>query len=180
MEKLIHSYEAKVVEAGCAPGAGRYGLQLDIVEDISPVFPYLNATLPETVYDHQNHILIWREKEYAFALRAHRIDIAQFGGIDEPAALSGVPAQIVARINRVWSPRAQITPCYQEKARATTVAIYQLLPKTNCKKCGYITCLAYAAGLREGKTKLVNCPPLSLPDYAGARQKLMTLLTGKL
>jgi len=176
MENLIQSYEAKVVEAGCAPGAGRYGLQLDIVEDISPVFPYLNAILSETVYDHRNSILIWREQEHAFALRAHRIEIARFGGIDEPAALSGISAQIVARINHVWRTREQITPCYQEKARATVVAIYRLLPKTNCKKCGYITCLAFAADLREGKVKLAACVPLSAPDCTGAREKLAVML----
>ncbi len=176
METLINNYEAKVVEAGCAPGAGRYGLQLDTVEDISPVFPYLNASLNETRYDHQNRILIWREKEYAYALRPHRIDIAQIGGREDLAALSGITVEIIHRINHVWRTRAQITPCIQEKARASVIDIFRTLPKTNCKKCGYPTCLAYAADLRAGNTAIEKCPLLSKPESAGTRQKLTAML----
>ena len=176
METLINNYEARVVEAGCAPGAGRYGLQLDIVEDISPVFPYLNASLAETSYDYQNCILIWREKEYVYALRPHRMDIAQIGGKDDLSALSGISVEIVARVNHVWRTRAQITPCIQEKVRASVIDIFRTLPKTNCKKCGYPTCLAYAAELRAGNTTMEKCPLLSNPESAGTRQKLTAML----
>jgi len=31
---------------------------------------------------------------------------------------------------------------------------------TNCKACGYATCMAYAAALREGEIRLEDCPPL--------------------
>jgi hypothetical protein len=39
MDELIKVYEFKVIEAGCAPGSGRYGLQVDTTDDISPIFP---------------------------------------------------------------------------------------------------------------------------------------------
>ena len=38
--------------------------------------------------------------------------------------------------------------------------ILKLLPMTNCKACGYATCMAYAAALREGEISLHDCPPL--------------------
>jgi ArsR family metal-binding transcriptional regulator len=34
--------------------------------------------------------------------------------------------------------------------------IYSLLPKTNCKKCGYPTCLAFAMALAQGKVRLIS------------------------
>jgi acetyl-CoA decarbonylase/synthase complex subunit gamma len=38
--------------------------------------------------------------------------------------------------------------------------IYKLLPKTNCTKCGYPTCLAFAMALAEGRVALEKCPDI--------------------
>ena len=38
--------------------------------------------------------------------------------------------------------------------------IYKHLPKTNCKKCGYPTCLAFAMKLAVGKADVEACPDL--------------------
>lgn len=40
----------------------------------------------------------------------------------------------------------------------TGLQIFKLLPKTNCKKCGMPTCLAFAMGLAQKKAKLDDCP----------------------
>lgn len=50
----------------------------------------------------------------------------------------------------------------------TGLAIYKLLPKTNCKDCGQATCLAFAMQLAAGKVSLDACPHVS----AGARETL--------
>lgn len=39
--------------------------------------------------------------------------------------------------------------------------IYKLLPKTNCKKCGFPTCLAFAMQLAAKKVSLDKCPDVS-------------------
>ncbi len=38
------------------------------------------------------------------------------------------------------------------------IQIFKLLPKTNCKECGFPTCLAFAMSLAQGKTELEKCP----------------------
>jgi len=38
--------------------------------------------------------------------------------------------------------------------------IYKYLPKTNCKECGYDTCMSFAAQIIERKVKPTDCPPL--------------------
>lgn len=43
----------------------------------------------------------------------------------------------------------------------TGLQIYKLLPKTNCKKCGYSACLAYGMALAAGKTDAGKCPDMS-------------------
>ena len=43
----------------------------------------------------------------------------------------------------------------------TGIQIFKLLPKTNCKECGFPTCLAFAMALAAGKTELEKCPHVS-------------------
>ncbi|MFQ5862123.1 MAG: acetyl-CoA decarbonylase/synthase complex subunit gamma [Candidatus Brocadiales bacterium] len=43
----------------------------------------------------------------------------------------------------------------------TGLEIYKLLPKTNCKKCGRPTCLAFAMQLAQKKASLDECPDAS-------------------
>ncbi len=46
--------------------------------------------------------------------------------------------------------------------------IYKLLPKTNCKECGFATCLAFAIALAQKKASLDKCPHVT----AAARNAL--------
>jgi acetyl-CoA decarbonylase/synthase complex subunit gamma len=50
----------------------------------------------------------------------------------------------------------------------TGVEIFKLLPKTNCKKCGFPTCLAFAMKLAQRQASLDSCPDVS----EEAKQKL--------
>ena len=50
----------------------------------------------------------------------------------------------------------------------TGIAIFKLLPKTNCGDCGVPTCLAFAMNLAAGKAELSACPHVS----AEATEKL--------
>lgn len=43
----------------------------------------------------------------------------------------------------------------------TGVQIFKLLPKTNCKKCGFPTCLAFAMKLAQGGVEITACPDVS-------------------
>ena len=43
----------------------------------------------------------------------------------------------------------------------TGIEIFKLLAKTNCKECGFPTCLAFAMALASGKAELEACPYVS-------------------
>ncbi|MHC4864808.1 MAG: (Fe-S)-binding protein [Planctomycetota bacterium] len=43
----------------------------------------------------------------------------------------------------------------------TGLEIFKLLPKTNCKKCGKPTCLAFAMQLAQKRASLDECPDVS-------------------
>ena len=38
------------------------------------------------------------------------------------------------------------------------IAIYKVLPQTNCKECGFATCLAFAMKLAARQAELSACP----------------------
>src|SRR3989338_7524874 len=63
--------------------------------------------------------------------------------------------------------------------------IYKLLPKTNCKECGYATCLAFAMALAQKKVSLDVCPRVteqakaSLESASQPPMKLVTIGGGE-
>ena len=63
--------------------------------------------------------------------------------------------------------------------------IYKLLPKTNCKKCGFPTCLAFAMQLAAKKVSLDKCPDVTeeakkaLESAAQPPIKLITIGKGE-
>jgi len=160
-KELITHYEYEIAEAPCAPGSGRYGLRISLSEDISPVFPYLNTVLEETYYDHENKVLIGRDEQRQYAFRDMDIRVA---GVNETTQAPEIARQAVALVNRVWQERMTIKPSFTERKLPTAIDIYRYLPKTNCRQCGYATCLVFASELRIGKCMLEQCPPLFLQE----------------
>jgi len=48
--------------------------------------------------------------------------------------------------------------------------IYKLLPKTNCRECGFPTCLAFAMQLAKKAVPLSKCPYIS-PEAKAALEE---------
>ncbi len=170
--QLIAHYDIEIVEPGCSPGSGRYGLRVVIVEDISEIMPYINAMAANAWYDHENRTLILKEPGQAFALRPHEIRIARLA---EPASASDLGAAVVAKINAIWAQREKTVPRFDTRNLPSAMDILKLLPRTNCHQCGYATCLAFAASLRSLQAEVEACGPLSSPGHEAQRRKISEL-----
>ena len=174
MDKIIGDYNIQLVEPACGAGSGRWGALVTPDNDISAVFPYLNAILDNARYDHENQVLIWAEPEQKYALRPYEIRVAE---VHEPQQVQQIVSELVERINRVWQERSNITPRLTERKLPAVIDIFKLLPQTNCKQCGYPTCMAYAADLSKGMVQLEQCLPLSQAEYTGKKERLLTLIS---
>ena len=172
-DKLIEDYRVELAEPGCTLGSGRWGGLGRLRGDISPVFPYLNASLENCRYDHANQVLIWRDDHQTYALRPLEIRVASVRDWEHASQAIG---DVVALVNRVWQQRDQITPDFTEKVLPGVMDIFKLLPRTNCKVCGYPTCMAFAADLRTGTVGLERCTPLLDSGYAANREELRELV----
>ena len=60
-----------------------------------------------------------------------------------------------------------------EKARNLSwLDIYNCLPKTNCRECGYQVCSSFAVSVLQGNVKLSKCTLLSDPKYRANLEEL--------
>jgi ArsR family metal-binding transcriptional regulator len=142
--------------------------------DISPAFPYLNAELGGWDYDQKNQVLLLKLSDGKWiTLHAQKIAIRGARDLEESKALL---IWIKEQINDIYTRRDQIEPRYTSQAGLKVMEILKLLPMTNCKVCGYVTCMAYAAALREGEMSLQDCPPLWEEKYREKREKLQAYL----
>ncbi len=173
-DKLITDYRFELVEDHHSAGSGRYGVRVISPADMSACFPYLNAVLDDPVYDHENRILIGAKNRQRYAFRPHEI---QAGMVTDSSQAPPIVEEVVNLVNKVWEGRSQIIPTTRERRLPIVFSVYQLLPKTNCRECGYPTCLACAADIRNGVVPLERCPLLSKPEYAINRERLKALFS---
>ena len=142
--------------------------------DISPSFPYVNAELGGWDYDQTNQVLLLKLSDGKWiTLHPQKIAIRGARDMEEARALL---TWIQAQINDIYERRQTITPRYVSQAGLKIMEILKLLPLTNCKLCGYATCMAYAAALREGEISLQACKPLWGEKYREKREKLQAYL----
>lgn len=160
---LIEKYDLEVFTPPCEPGAERYAARARLTADISEVLPYLNATLRGAMYLPEAKALTWKKGGHNIAF--HDYEIAT-SNVDDREGAEKELKGIIDLVNRTWERRAEITPDTTTCQRPTPMAIYKLLPNTNCKKCGESTCYSFALKLTASQRKLADCPTLAESQYA--------------
>lgn len=155
--ELIRKYELDIYTPPCSPGAERFAATARLTIDISPILPYLNAILKGAVYYPAANALTWKKGGHNVAFHAYEISTSN--AEDRQAALKELEG-IIALVNRTWMRRDEIEPVYETRQRPKPMAVYKLLPQTNCKQCGEPTCYSFALKLAISQRKLDQCPPL--------------------
>lgn len=166
---LIEKYDLEVFTPPCDPGAERYAARARLTVDISEVLPYLNATLRAAIYHPGANALTWKKGGHNIAFHAYEIAASNLE--DREGAEQEIEG-LIDLANRTWERRDEIKPDTTTRQRPTPMAIYKLLPNTNCKQCGEPTCYSFALKLVASKKKLVDCPIL---DEPGFEDKIATL-----
>ena len=170
-DKLVHGYDLELVEPPCIPGAAYWSAKAHVEDDMTGVLPYLNAEFKKARYypDSKAVVLDYERKKCSF--RPHEIAAAPFDDREEAGAFMD---NLVKLLNNIWEKRSRIEPSFAEREPPRTIEILKLLPGTNCKECGYLTCMAFANQLREGREEVGKCTQLSEQN----REKLRRLLDG--
>lgn len=170
---LIRDYDLEVYTPPCEPGAERFAAKAHLKVDISEVLPYLNATLRGAIYNPAVPALTWKKGGHNMAF--HPFEIATSNVEDRQAAEKEVQG-LVELVNRTWARRAEIEPSYEVRQRPTPMAVYELLPRTNCGECGEPTCFTFALKLVAAQRSLDECPVLREAEYQDQAKTLAAML----
>ena len=125
--------------------------------DLGPVLPYLNAVIPQASYTPAAETLTYMEGYRMIALYRHRITIAKADEIvDAWRTLEDIRQLAV----QTWSDRNAIEPSFEIRRKPPAIEIFKRLPRTNCRLCGELTCLAFAVRIWTGEASVRLCLPV--------------------
>jgi len=170
---LLQEYSLKIEFPPCDFSAQTVNAIAEFSQDISVVFPYLNAIIDGATYLPDSKILRFSKEGKVVNLYPHMIAIAKLKDREEAKQVIESIRQL---INETYARRDEISPRYESRSQPKVRDILSLLPGTNCKQCGLPTCFAFATKLLKGQTEVTRCPAMHTDEYATRRQELTELL----
>lgn len=170
---LVEKYDLEIFTPPCDPGAERYAARARLMVDISEILPYLNATLRGAVYLPSANALTWKKGGHNVAF--HAFEIATSNVEDREGAEKELMG-LIDLVNCTWEHRGEITPDTATRQRPTSMAVFKLLPQTNCKRCGEPTCYTFALKLVASQKRLADCPPLAEEQFKEKRLALEVII----
>ena len=169
---LFHSYKITRI-LPCIADPEKIRVIAEISDEIHEVFPYLNAIIKGCIYNHPALTLTIRNEEKLITLHAKHVTMTL---IEDEKEANEVLSWLKDLINETYQKKDQIEPNYSSGDQLKPSDIQKLLPGTNCKKCGFRTCLAFAFKLVDQKIEIVKCSPLFSDQFKEKRKVLLETL----
>lgn len=165
---------AVMVLATCVADQTKIRLIAHISGDLTEVLPYLNATMKNAYYNIDGPMLTFMEGYRMITLYPQRIAVAK---ADDLVDGWRVLEAIRCSVNEIYDRRDSIEPLYTKREKPPALDIYKRLPKTNCRRCGQNTCMAFALSLHSGQTSPFLCRPIFEDGYAHLRDHFREMAT---
>ena len=170
---LCHSFTITHVQ-DCIADPSKNRVVAEFSNDISPVFPYLNAMMSNLMYTPGANIVTIKRGERILTFYPRVATMAKVDGAEDAAVQLTWFKDLC---NDTWQRRGEITPRYERRKLLGPLDVYRLLPQLNCKACGEATCMAFAFGLLMDQHQLFGCPRLQEDEYAEGGRRLAELLS---
>ena len=141
---------------------------------LTDVIPYL-ATLPDViVYNPETCTVTFRRQHGFMTLSSDKVYITKVKDVEEGLELLKA---LVEGVNATWKHRAELVTVTVARTAPRLLDIWTLLPQTNCKQCGEITCMAFAVALLQQKRLITECVFIeSDPAFESQRATLAAML----
>jgi len=160
---LLNTFRLEIFNNECMPSAMSVQCFAHLDQDISAALPYLNAVLGGFKYIKEPPSVTFRAQGKLITVHAKKIAVNTLKDENEARKIVG---WIIREINDAWEKRDEIEPCYEGIHKPNLMEILKLLPKTNCKKCGFPTCIVFAAQVMEGGRGVDHCPELNFGNLS--------------
>jgi DNA-binding CsgD family transcriptional regulator/ArsR family metal-binding transcriptional regulator len=129
-------------------------------ENVSPLFPYINEVAEEPVYYEEPPFIKFYLDSFQCALHPDSGAAAPFRTEGDAHAFMD---RLIAFLNDLHLRRGSIEPSYKVFRPVSVLDVFRLLPRTNCRECGFPTCMAFAAAVSKQETVPARCPGFSRP-----------------
>jgi cysteine desulfurase family protein len=156
----------------CFSDGSRVRVVASLPRNITELFPYLNAVLRGD-FNNEGMFFTFSYGGRPIVLQAQRVTV---GKTEDLATAEEILDAVLRIINKVAAQRKSIVPTTKPQIQLSPFAVYQHLPRTNCKECGELTCLAFAAGVIQGQHTLEQCSQLKEEGNAVIQEKLADYL----
>jgi ArsR family metal-binding transcriptional regulator len=169
---LLNSYKITRI-LPCIADPEKIRVVAEASGEIHEVFPYLNAVIKGCIYNHAALTLTIRNEEKLITLHAKHVTLTL---IEDEKEAQEILDKLKDLINETYENRDQIQPNYSEGDQLKPSDIQKLLPGTNCRECGFRSCLAFAFKLVDQKIEVASCVPLFLDQFKEKRKVLLGTL----
>jgi ArsR family metal-binding transcriptional regulator len=170
---LLHNYTLRVVLSDCNPSSQKVNALADLSQDISEVLPYLNTVLKALQYHHQDKFLTVKRKGHVITFWPRQIAVTK---LEDEKEAREVIEELKEIVNETYTNKDRINPTYTSRPIPRPLDIFKLLPGTSCKKCGELTCFAFAVKLVGQEIAIGKCAPLFSDEFKEKRKVLLDLL----
>jgi len=128
--------------------------------NVSSLFPYVNAVAERSELYNDPQMIRFMFNDCLCALYAERGIVTPLYDRRQAELLLD---QLLAFLNDINSRMDEIAPNHKLFRRGSVLDILKLLPLNNCRKCGFATCMAFAACLSLQETIPAQCPYMGFP-----------------
>jgi DNA-binding CsgD family transcriptional regulator/ArsR family metal-binding transcriptional regulator len=137
-----------------------FGAYFKLKSDIRSIFPYINASMQDVRYFDRPEYVQFFFEGIKCTLYPNELISASF--LDETAALSFFN-RLMDFIGDLYRRQDEIEPNYRKHRPPSVIDILRLLPRSNCRECGYPTCMSFAVALRNGEATPDHCGGFARP-----------------
>jgi ArsR family metal-binding transcriptional regulator len=169
---LLHSYKITRI-LPCIADPEKIRVIAEVSGEIHEIFPYLNAIIKGCIYNHPALTLTIRKEEKLITLHANHVTMTL---IEDEKEANEILNWLKDLINETYQKRNQIEPNYSSGDTLKPSDVQKLLPGTNCKECGFRSCLAFAFKLVDDKIGIEKCHPLFSDQFKEKRKILLETL----
>ncbi|QTA90958.1 LuxR C-terminal-related transcriptional regulator [Desulfonema magnum] len=140
--------------------AASWGAHFKLDNDVSELFPYINATFKDAVFYDKPEYIKFVIDGFQCVLYPDDVIAAPFTNRNQAIEFA---ERLIHFLNKLHTRKHSLKPNYKKFRPVSVIDIYRLLPGTNCKACGFSTCLAFAGALSRGQTTPDQCPGFTSP-----------------
>lgn len=129
-------------------------------QDISRLFPYINAVATSASFFPKLPFIRFVLDGFCCGLHPDHGISASFADRQQALIFMERLLDFLHNLNR---RRHHLEPNYRAWNPVPILHIYKVLPGTNCRACGFPSCLAFAAALSRQQTRPEHCPGFGRP-----------------